>query len=119
MTLRIKKLPSMRKKKRYLTFWIHTEAPVIYSEMKGAVLNSILNWMGEEGFSKAGARIIRNLWNEREQTGWISTSLETVDDVKMALALIHQIGDGKVIFQTLRVSGTIKSGKDKLGLSGK
>jgi len=36
-----------------------------------------------------------------------------VDLVKVGLALIHQIGDQRVIFQTLRVSGTIKSGKKK------
>jgi RNase P/RNase MRP subunit POP5 len=33
-----------------------------------------------------------------------------VDKIKVSLALIHQIGDSRVVFQTLRVSGTIKSG---------
>jgi RNase P/RNase MRP subunit POP5 len=37
--------------------------------------------------------------------------------VKVSLALIHQIGDSKVIFQTTRVSGTIKAGKGKIDKS--
>jgi RNase P/RNase MRP subunit POP5 len=112
--MRLKRLSSMREKKRYVTFKLHAEKPVIYSEMKGAVLNSILNWRGEEGFSAAKCRIIKNLWDEKGQTGWLQCSPGSVDDMKVSLALIHQIGDARVILQVLRVSGTIKSGKEKI-----
>lgn len=112
--MKLKRMPSMKGKKRYLTFKLHSEEPVVYSDMKGAVVNSMLNWMGEEGFSASNVRIIRNLWDGRGQQGWLSCSHKAVDDVKMSLALIHQIGDARVIFQVLRVSGTIKSGKKKL-----
>jgi hypothetical protein len=35
------------------------------------------------------------------------------------MSLIHQIGDQRVIFQSVRVSGTIKSGKEKTRPPGK
>lgn len=109
--MKLKRLPSMREKKRYLTFRVHSDAPVSYEDVKGAALNSILNWMGEKGFSLSNVKMIRNLWKGQE--GWLSCTPKTVDDVKISLALIHQIGDAKVIFHVLRVSGTIKSGKEK------
>ena len=112
--MKLKRMPSLREKRRYLTFRLHSEKPVMYSEMRGAVLNSILNWMGETGFSGSGCRIIKNLWDYKRQTGWLECSHRSVDDVKVALALIHQIGDERVIFQVLRVSGTIRSGKKKM-----
>ncbi len=112
--MKLKRMPSMREKRHYVTFRLHTKKPVMYSEMKGAVMNSILNWMGEEGFSGSGCRIIRNLWDPHRQTGWLRCRPSAVDDVRMSLALIHQIGDERVIFQVVRVSGTIKSGKEKM-----
>jgi RNase P/RNase MRP subunit POP5 len=117
--VRIRKLPSMRGRRRYLTFRLRSRKPVIYSEMKGAALNSILGWMGEEGFSKADVWIIKNLWDGESQTGWLRCSLGAVDDVRVALALVHQIGEEKVIIRTMRVSGTIKSGRKRLGAGGR
>ena len=112
--MKVRKLPSMREKKRYITFSVASEKPLGYGEVKGAVMNSVLNWMGEKGLSKSGIRIIRNLWEGSRQEGWLSCSPKSVDDVKMSLALVHQIGDSRVIFRTLRVSGTIKSGREKV-----
>ena len=105
--MKLKRMPSM-------TFRLHSKNPVVYSDMKGAVLNSIMNWMGEGGFSSSKCRIIKNLWDHGNQIGWIECSPKSVDDIRMALALIHQIGDERVIFQVIRVSGTIKSGKEKM-----
>jgi ribonuclease P/MRP protein subunit POP5 len=116
--MKIKRLPSMKEKKRYLTFRILSEGPVSYADMKGAVLNSVLNWMGEKGLSESGLRMIKNLWDGRKKEGWLACSPGAVDDIKVSMALIHQIGDAKVIFHVLRVSGTIKSGKEKLKHSG-
>jgi RNase P/RNase MRP subunit POP5 len=112
--MKLKRLPSMREKRHYITFRLHSGNPVMYGEMKGAVMNSILNWMGEEGFSSARCRVIRNLWDHRRQIGWIECSPRAVNDIKMSLALVHQIGDERVIIQVIRVSGTIKSGKSKM-----
>lgn len=113
--MKLKRLPVMREKKRYLTFRVHSDAPISFEGVRGAALNSILNWMGEKGFSLSNVKIIRNLWKGGKQEGWLSCTPKTVDDVKVSLALIHQIGDARVIFRVLRVSGTIKSGMEKVG----
>jgi RNase P/RNase MRP subunit POP5 len=109
----LKKPPSMRAKKRYIIFRLHSDSPVPFQDMKAAVWNSVLNWLGDNEAPRADIHIVKNLWSQKEQSGFIRCHPKYVDPVKMALALIHQIGDEKVIFQTIRISGTIKSGKEK------
>jgi ribonuclease P/MRP protein subunit POP5 len=111
--MRLKKLPSMKEKKRYVVFRIHSEEKVDFPNMRNAVWNSLENWLGERDLAQANVHIIKNLWDSREQKGFIKCSHRFVDEVKVGLGLIHQIGDSRVIFQTLRVTGTIKSGKKK------
>ena len=110
-----KTMPSMREKKRYVTFRLHSaNRPISYADARAAMLDSMLCWMGEEGFARSGVRMIRNLWHQGSQTGWLACSPACVDAVKVSLALVHQIGDEHVIIRTLRVSGTIRSGKSKI-----
>jgi len=109
----LKKPPTMREKKRYLIFRLYSDSPAPYQDVKEAIWNSVLNWLGDDEAPRANVRIIKNLWSQKEQTGFIQCHPKYVDSLKMALALIHQVGDEKVIFQTIRVSGTIKSGKTK------
>lgn len=110
-------LPSLRESKRYIVFKVHSKEKLDYSTVQNAAWNSLLNWLGEKDLSKANVRMIRNLWDHNKQTGFIKCSPKFVDAIKVSLSLVHQIGDQRVIFQTLRVSGTIKSGKTKTGLN--
>jgi len=111
----------MRESRRYVVFRVISEERVDYDHVRDALWNSMTHWIGEAGLARSGTRLIRNLWNQREQKGFIQVSPRYVDAVKVAMGLIHQIGDQRVIFQSMRVSGTIKSGKDKTrpGDSGK
>jgi ribonuclease P/MRP protein subunit POP5 len=113
----MRRLPSMREKKRYVVFRVISEGRIGYPEVRDALWNSLTHWIGEAGLAKAGVKIVKNLWNQPEQTGFIQVSPKFVDNVKVALGLIHQIGDQRVIFQSIRVSGTIKSGKRKSGIT--
>jgi ribonuclease P/MRP protein subunit POP5 len=72
-------------------------------------MNALEKWLGEIGLATAKVEILRNLWNAKTQTGIIKCSHRYVDNIKIGLALITQIGDEKVVFQVQRVSGTIKS----------
>ena len=112
----LKRMPSMREKKRYVVFRVISDKPVGYDFMRDALWNSMTHWIGEAGLARAGVRLLRNLWNQEQQSGFIQVSPKYVDSVKVAMGLIHQIGDQRVIFQSVRVSGTIKSGKEKSGL---
>lgn len=110
--MKLKKLPTQRESKRYVFFRANSSDELGYPEVRNAVMNSLLNWMGSEKFAWAKPWVIKNLW--KANSGVLQCSHKYVDDVKVGLALIHQIGESKVIFQTLRVSGTLKSGKRKL-----
>ena len=112
------KIPSsMRKKKRYVIFKAHSESSLDFFSVRNALWNAFLNWMGEYGLSNADITIYKNLYNPRNGTGFVRCDPKYADHVKMAMSLIHQIGDQRVVFQTLRVSGTIKSGKIKTGIA--
>ncbi|MBU1135364.1 MAG: hypothetical protein KKG13_02495, partial [Nanoarchaeota archaeon] len=89
--MKLKKPPSMRNKKRYVIFRVHAdEGTVPFDNVKDAVMNSILNWVGERGAAQAHVWIIKNLWDAKKQTGYIQCSHKTVDEVKTALSLIYQ-----------------------------
>lgn len=107
--MKLRTMPSSRESKRYLFFRVHSQERMEYLNLKGAIWNSLVEWLGENELANAGIRIIKNLWKPQEQTGVIQCSPKYVDQVKMGLSLIHQIGDSKVIIQVKRVSGTIKS----------
>ena len=107
----LKRLPSMREKKRYIVFTVISERPVDYDFVRDALWNSMTHWIGEAGLAKAGIRLVKNLWDRNGQRGFIQVHPKYVDAVKVSMGLIHQLGDQRVIFQSIRVSGTIKSGK--------
>jgi RNase P/RNase MRP subunit POP5 len=110
--MKLRAMPSQKERKRYIFFTIHSSMRLDFEDVRNAIMNSVLGWMGESGFAKAKPWMIRNLWGNRQ--GVVQCSHRYADDVKVALALVRQIGDAKVVFQTTRVSGTIKSGKEKL-----
>jgi RNase P/RNase MRP subunit POP5 len=115
--MRIRKPPAMREKKRYVVFLVIAEAAGEkkpgFEQVRGAIMDSLLGWMGEKGISASGAKVIRNLWDPERMEGFLSCTPKAVDDVKLSLALIHQIGDSRVIVRTISVTGTIRSGKEK------
>ncbi|MBM3304157.1 MAG: ribonuclease P protein component 2 [Candidatus Aenigmarchaeota archaeon] len=114
---RLKSPPALRAKKRYIIFRVHSDDPEFrpdFLNIRGAIWNSLEGWLGEAGLAKADVKFIMNLWDSRKQTGFLSCSPKFVDQVKVALALVHQVGDERVILQVLRVSGTIKGGKEKV-----
>ncbi len=110
--MRTRTKPSQKAKYKYVVFRIHSSDSIKYNDLRNAVTNALMNWMGEKNFSEAGACLIRNLCHDGKC--FIKCDPKHVDNVKMALMLVHQIGDERVVFQSLRVTGTIKSGKEKI-----
>ena len=117
--MKLKSRPTMRSKKHYVIFRLHYGDPEFrpdFMNVRGAIWNSLESWLGEAEAAKANIRFIMNLWDPKTQTGFLSCSPKYVDKINVAMALVHQIGDQRVIVQVLRVSGTIKSGKEKAKL---
>ena len=114
--MKLKPLPSLKEKKRYIVFRVlgdRSKYPLEFQAVRDAILNSVLNWLGEETSARAGVWVIRNLWDQKRQSGFIRCSRKEVDLVKTALAMVHQIGDQRVIIRTLKVIGTIRRGKSQ------
>lgn len=100
--------PSLREKKRYVKFKVISEKPITYPELEASVFNYFLDFYGEFGFSELSVWLIKNLWDEKEQIGVIRCNNKSVQKVLAGLALISKIGDSRVIFKILKISGTIK-----------
>jgi len=106
--MKLSSKPTLREKKRYIYFKVRSRNTVRFVDVKNAGWDSILDIMGELGAAKANPHFIRNLWDNSKQEGVIRCSHLFTDQIKLALSLIHHIGDEQVIFQSLKVSGTIK-----------
>jgi len=104
--MKFKVLPSLRLKKRYIAFRMLSSGPVSKTNLKDALQASIRDWVGVKGLGESGFSLLR--WNERTGEGIIRCGHLWVDDIKLAMALLHQIGDEKVILASYRVSGTLK-----------
>jgi len=115
--MKLKSRPTLRQKRRYLVFRVVSEEPLLYDNVRNAIYDSVARWLGDNENAKAGVHIVKNLWDGRMRTGFIRCAPKYVDDVRTGMALVHQIGDSRVIIETLRVSGTIKSATEKAGLS--
>ena len=106
--MKLTKKPSLREKKRYIYFTVRSSGSLKYFDLKNTIHSSILHLIGELGAAKSNVHLVKNLWDQKKLCGVIRCSNKYVDQVKVSLALVHQIGEERVVFQTLRVSGTIK-----------
>ena len=100
--------PSLRKRKRYISFKILSEGPVAYEELEQAVWNQFLDAFGEFGVSRIGLWIIKNLYDPNRQIGVIRCNHTFTHRVIAGLGLLSRLGDSRVIVRILKVSGTIK-----------
>jgi len=100
--------PSLRERKRYILFQVISEEPIKYEDLEQAVWNQLLDTFGEFGVSSMSLWLIKNLYDEEKQTGVIKCNHLSVPKVLVGLGLIPRLGDTRVIFKILKVSGTIK-----------
>ena len=55
LIMKLKSKPTIRGKHKYVVFKIHSTSKLQYNDVKNAIMNSLLNWMGEKDFADAGA----------------------------------------------------------------
>jgi len=101
-------LPTLREKERYVSFKVISEEPINYADLESAIWGTILDFFGEHGISKTSLWLIKNLYSEKDQIGVIKCNNKSVPQVIACLGLISRLGDARVIFKILKVSGTIK-----------
>ena len=106
-------IPSLREKYRYVSIKIISEEPLFYSELETAVWNQLLDFYGEIGVAKMSFWLIKNLYDEQNQIFVIRCNNKSVSHAVACLGLISRIGDNRLIFKIMKVSGTIKGLKIK------
>ncbi len=110
-------LPTLREKNRYTSFQVISEKgeEFTYSDLESAIWNVALDFLGEYGVSKTSIWLLKDCWDQKKQIGILRCNHKSVQAVIAALGLIDRLGDNRVTFKILKISGTIKSIREIMG----
>jgi len=100
--------PTLREKERYIAYEVLSEERIMFSDLEAAIWNTAQDFFGELGNAQTSLWIIKNLYDENKQIGVIRCNNFSVDKILTSLGLITRLGDVRVIFKILAISGTIK-----------
>jgi ribonuclease P/MRP protein subunit POP5 len=100
-------LPTLREKKRYIVYKIISEEKIDNNQAQKEIKNQCLRFLGELGYAKAGIQLIK--------PNIIRVTTKYLDQTKMALGLIKNINNKKVIVDVIGVSGILKKAREKFG----
>ncbi len=100
--------PTLREKSRYIKFQVLSEDRIAYSDLEAAIWNMALEFYGETGASKLSLWLVKNLYDEEKQIGVIRCNNKSVEQTVGVLGLISRLGDSRVVFKIVKVSGTIR-----------
>jgi ribonuclease P/MRP protein subunit POP5 len=108
--------PTLREKERYIAFQVLSEEgeELNYSDLEAAIWNTMLDFLGEEGVSKTSVWLMKDCWDQKTQKGILRCNNKSVQEVIASLGLIDRLGDNRITFKILKISGTIKSIREKL-----
>ena len=97
-------LPSLREKKRYVSFVVESKEDLDLKQVKEAIEGSMKELVGNLGIANAGLLFLKD-WKDNK--GIVRVSTKSVDQLKASLALIKEINGQKVIIKSLGVSGIV------------
>lgn len=100
--------PTLRERHRYIFFKIISEDQIVYSDLEQAIWSATLEFYGEVGASKLSLWLMKNLYDEKMQSGVIRCNNKSVDKIIAVMGLISRLGDARIIFKILKVSGTLR-----------
>jgi len=106
-------LPSLKENKRYVLFKVHSDAAVNKSQCSDAISSAVLRFLGELGCAKAGITFIKENYDPAEKTGIIRVNTKYIDELKVSIGSIKQIGPHNATFDVVKVSGNIGKLKSK------
>ncbi len=103
--------PSIRQKKRYIRFKIHSERDFDIGEVVDSFWKSIIDHAGAEGASKMDPWIIGTTFDEDKQEGVIKVRRSELDRLRAALTLVNCIEGEDAFVEVVRVSGSLEKVK--------
>ena len=105
--------PTLRERKRYVVFEIISENPKKLQEVRMAIWNSILNFLGENEASKMNLWLISSLFNYDLQKAAIRVNHDMVGKLRAALTLVKEINGERTTLSVIGVAGTMEGVKKK------
>jgi len=111
-------IPTLREKHRYISFQVISEEPISYSSLEYAIWNQFLDTFGEVGVAKMGMWLIKNIYDSEKQIAVIRCNNKSVHQIVGGLGLINRLGDTRVIFKILKISGTIRGLRKVVSIAG-
>jgi ribonuclease P/MRP protein subunit POP5 len=103
--------PTLRAKKRYIAFSVHSEGQVSKKDVTTAILRETVRFYGELMVSDFGLWIME--FDEEKGTGFLVCNRRFQGEMIAGLALIDIVEREKASFHVLGASGTIKALKRK------
>lgn len=100
--------PTMRERDRYVYFKVASEEPIAYSDLEAAIWNTMLELYGESGMSRMSTWLVKNLWQQSDQSGVIKCNNVSVPQTIAGLGMISRIGESRIAVRVVKVSGTIR-----------
>lgn len=107
---RLKILPSLREKKRYIIFEVISDKNLNFSLVKNSLNEVFERFLGMINMAKANIVFFEDFNNQK---GIIKVNNKYVDYVKAAFTQINMIGDNGVIVRSVGVSGILNKAKLK------
>ena len=102
--------PTLKESKRYLVYKMISESSFGFKDVKNAIDNNCLRFLGELNYGKSG---IMHLEQFNYNMGILRINSKYVNEVKTSLALINNIQGKKTIIDCVGVSGTLKKARLK------
>ena len=99
--------PTLREKKRYVSFVMHSEKRLPDAIVARAVVNAVSSFVGEKGLADADFSVIKCSGGK----GIVRCTARTKDDVIAALTLLTKAGGKRAWIEVTGVSGTIKKAR--------
>jgi ribonuclease P/MRP protein subunit POP5 len=111
---KIKILPTLREKTRYLAFEVISDHEIKdFKAISEEIEDKSLLFLGQLGLAKAGIRILPEKWNLQFQKGLIKINNKYVNELKSSLTLIEKINNKKVVVKSIGVSGILKKAEQR------
>ncbi len=101
--------PSLREKKRYVTFEMITQTPVGLSSVATAIEDSFHDLYGTIGLASAGLLIIKEKYNSARQRGVVRVTHTSVQPLMASFAWLNSCNGAPAIVHSLSCSGMLNT----------
>lgn len=102
-------LPSLREKKRYVVFGVHSEKTLSFGEIKDAIFEAYKDLFGSIGLAKAGIDFVEY----KDGKGILKVSNKEVNNIKASFCNVRKINKQDIILRSLGVSGILNKARMK------